>query len=208
MATEQNSSPADDAKLKAYVEIWTKAVDTQMHFNEMSAKSRQLGLTFVVAALGLGIVLLGRREDFGLSFSMCGSTYTLHMAGLIFLAAAFAVWGVSILDLHVYHKMLRGAVTFGEDLEENYLKKIVDLDKGMTQAISHYSRFSDASFTRESGRYKYQGGQLVPASQKIGRFYTTVIIALLVMAVAIFATTYRVTPKTNQESTVKVSDGK
>ena len=25
-----------------YIAIWAKAVDTQMHFNEMSAKSRQL----------------------------------------------------------------------------------------------------------------------------------------------------------------------
>ena len=55
---ESNSDRAQQ-----YITIWTKAVDTQMHFNEMSVKSRQLGLTFVAAALGLAIVLLSRHED-------------------------------------------------------------------------------------------------------------------------------------------------
>jgi L-ribulose-5-phosphate 3-epimerase UlaE len=35
------------------IRIWEKAVDTQMHFNEMSVKSRQLGFTFIAAALGI-----------------------------------------------------------------------------------------------------------------------------------------------------------
>ena len=32
-----------------YVSIWAKAVDTQMHFNEMAVKSRQFGSAFVAA---------------------------------------------------------------------------------------------------------------------------------------------------------------
>ena len=50
-----------------YIEIWTKAIDTQMHFNEMSVKSRQLGLTFVAAALGVAVVLVSRGKDFAIS---------------------------------------------------------------------------------------------------------------------------------------------
>ncbi|WP_296765565.1 hypothetical protein [Sediminimonas sp.] len=34
-----------------YIQIWSRVVETQMHFNEMQVKSRQLGLTFVTAAL-------------------------------------------------------------------------------------------------------------------------------------------------------------
>lgn len=41
-----------------YISIWSKVIDTQMHFNEMAVKSRQLGLTFVAAALGVAVVLL------------------------------------------------------------------------------------------------------------------------------------------------------
>ena len=49
--------------LKLQKEVWEKAVDTQMHFNEMCVKSRQLGLTFVVAALGLSVLFLIRDVE-------------------------------------------------------------------------------------------------------------------------------------------------
>jgi hypothetical protein len=39
---------AEDKQL--YVSIWAKAVDTQMHLNEMSVKARQFGLAFVEAS--------------------------------------------------------------------------------------------------------------------------------------------------------------
>jgi hypothetical protein len=53
--------PIPTDQQEVYVAIWAKAVDTQMHFNEMSVKSRQFGLGFVAAALGLGIVLLNQH---------------------------------------------------------------------------------------------------------------------------------------------------
>ena len=59
----------------AIIKIWEKAVDTQMHFNEMSVKSRQLGLTFVAAALGVAIVLLGQNKDFFLDFSIASRLF-------------------------------------------------------------------------------------------------------------------------------------
>src|SRR5882757_9307673 len=105
-----------------YVAIWAKAVDTQMHFNEMSVKSRQFGLGFVAAALGLGIVLFVRGQEFSIHVSYLGG-FDLHMTVLLILASAFALYAVKILDLNVYHKMLRGAVSFGEDFEQNYMKE-------------------------------------------------------------------------------------
>src|SRR6185312_6217291 len=101
-----------------YVTIWAKAVETQMHFNEMSVRSRQFGLGFVAAALGLGIVLLTRGEEFAIVVPICGG-FNLHMTVLIVFASAFALYAVMILDLNVYHKMLRGSVSFGEDFERN-----------------------------------------------------------------------------------------
>jgi hypothetical protein len=47
-----------------YFNIWCKAVDTQMHFNDMSARSRQFGLGFVAASLSFGIILLSQKDDF------------------------------------------------------------------------------------------------------------------------------------------------
>ena len=112
-----------------YIAIWAKAVDTQMHFNEMSVKSRQLGLTFVAAALGIGVVLLSRGDDFALTVNLFVFAIQVHIAVVLLLGAWLALHAVRGLDLNVYHKVLRGAVTFGEDFEQNYMKKIFDLDK-------------------------------------------------------------------------------
>lgn len=112
-----------------YVSIWAKAVETQMHFNEMSVKSRQFGLAFVAAALGLGILMLSRGQEFAIEIPMLGGGFQLHSTVLIILSGAFALYAVSILDLLVYHKMLREAVTFGEDFEETYMKQIFRLER-------------------------------------------------------------------------------
>jgi hypothetical protein len=178
-----------DEERKIIYDIWAKAVETQMHFNEMCVKSRQLGLAFVAAALGVAIVLLGKKEDFSLSFVLCGKTILLHASVLIILTSVMALFAVRLLDLNVYHRMLRGAVTFGEDFEEQYMKKIFSLQKGMTQTISHYSRYEDANKTAASGGYNYTGSVQKSAEEKIKRFYNLSTGALVASAVFLFVVT-------------------
>ena len=172
---------------RVYVAIWEKAIDTQMHFNEMSVKARQFGLTFVAAALGLGVVLLSRGQEFAVSVPYLG--FDLHATVVLVLAGAFALYAVSLLDLNVYHRMLRGSVTFGEDFEENYMKQIFDLEKGMTQAISHYSRHGDAKVDRTGPKYHYSGMDRRTAEEKVRRFYRVSIITLFVTAGILFGLT-------------------
>jgi hypothetical protein len=172
------------------VAIWSKAVDTQMHFNEMSVKSRQLGLTFVAAALALAVFLFshsGSDAKYEYHITLPKLSFTLHVAEFIILAAAAAVYAVRLLDLGVYHKMLRGAVAFGEDVEEVHLRRMLQLNKGMTQAVSHFSRHSDASANhREGSATAYTGSNQRTAEKKIARFYTLVIILLIVSALIMF----------------------
>jgi hypothetical protein len=172
---------------RIYVAIWEKAIDTQMHFNEMSVKARQFGLTFVAAALGLGVVLLSRGQEFAVSVPYLG--FDLHATVVLVLAGAFALYAVSLLDLNVYHRMLRGSVTFGEDFEQNYMKQIFDLEKGMTQAISHYSRHADANVDRTCSRYHYLGKDMRTAEKKVRRSYRESIITLFVTAGVLFGLT-------------------
>jgi hypothetical protein len=178
--------------LEAYVAIWSKAIDTQMHFNEMSVKSRQLGLTFVAAALGVGVVLASRGSDFAFPVVLGSIHFDLHISVILTLGAALALFAVRILDLNVYHKMLRGAVTFGEDFEENYMKSIFDLEKGMTQAISHFSRYDDARVSTK-GRYAYHGQTSRSAETKIKSFYNYTIGFLIIASVLLFIVTARFT---------------
>jgi hypothetical protein len=172
------------------ITVWAKVVDTQMHFNEMSVKSRQLGLTFVTAALALAVVLITQEKEFALEFATRWGVLKLHLAVLLIGAAAAGLLAVRRLDLSVYHRMLRGAVEFGNDFEEHYMKtKVFDLDKGMTQTISHYSRYEDASFTEQNGRWIYTGGQAYTAGQKLQGFYSWVFLSLLGAAALIFVIT-------------------
>lgn len=164
-----------------YVEIWKKTVETQMHFNEMSVKSRQLGLAFVTAALGVAVVLLSKGDDFALMFpSEENAFFVMHISALLILGSLMALKAVKTLDLNVYHKMLRGAVTFGEDFEEHYMKRIFSLEKGMTQAITHFSRIKNASVRteKETNKYEYRGRKKFTAEEKIEGFYKAASISL------------------------------
>ena len=188
---EDPSTPLGETEKFAenVVSIWSKAVDTQMHFNEMSVKSRQLGLTFVAAALGLAVFLFSRSSNeatYVFKVQIAGFLLKLHIAEFIILAAAASVYAVKLLDLGVYHKMLRGAVVFGEDLEEVHLRKMLGLNKGMTQAISHFSRHSDASTTLSDGKCVYCGRNEKTASRKIAFFYWVVILSLILCTFIMF----------------------
>ena len=167
-----------------YVSIWAKAVDTQMRFNEMAVKSRQFGLAFVAVVLGLGIVLIARGEDIAIPIPYFVG-WRLNLSVIIVLGAIVALWGVRVLDLNVYHRMLRGALKFGEDFEENYMKQIFALEKGMMQAITYFSQYPNAEAIRqEDGRYTYENGKW--ARDKIKRFYNILMLSLLVLAATLF----------------------
>jgi len=170
---------------KLYIDVWSKAVDTQMHFNDMSARSRQFGLAFVAAALGLAVVLGTRGQEAVLNLGYL----KLHASVFVVLASAVALYAVRLLDLKVYHRMLRGAVYFGEDFEQTYMKKVFSLEKGMTQAISHFSRRDDAKVILCNGKYHYAGTDRRTAEKKIAKFYNFSIGALLVLTVILFLLT-------------------
>lgn len=206
--SDRKAPPIKTSEFETYVKIWSKAVDTQMHFNEMSAKSRQLGLTFATAALGVAILLLSKHEDFLIHLDAFGFECNLSGAGFIVLATALAVYAVKILDLNVYHRMLRGAVAFGEDFERNYFTQIVQLDLGMTQAISHFSRHSDASVDKSDAKYQYTGSKLKSAGGKITLFYRVAITALCIIAVVIFVATSSFERKVDTPEVLPTKEGK
>ncbi len=169
-------------RLKLQLAIWEKAVDTQMHFNEMSVKSRQLGLTFVVAALGLSIVLMGRGSDFDLVFPIpfTNVQVSTHVTGPIILVAVFGLYAVMRLDLGVYHRMLRGAVTFGEQFEKGVLRdELMKTPKGMTEFISLFSRQEVVN------KETFEEAQGKNAEQKIRTFYVLLIGTLLLIGLIV-----------------------
>ena len=183
--------------LKLQKEVWEKAVDTQMHFNEMSVRSRQLGLTFVVAALGLSVLFLIREANAlaAIPIPLLDVVLTTHITSLIVLIAAAGLYAVKRLDLGVYHRMLRGAVAFGEELEQGLLRDaLMKTPLGMTEFISLYSHYNEIEKTEEGKKTIYTGKDAVTAEEKINKFYTISITSLLILAFAIAAVFFDAEP--------------
>ena len=179
---DENSDAIE--RLRLVFEVWAKAVDTQMHFNEMSVKSRQLGLSFVIAALGISVVLLTRNvQDYIILIPFGNSSIKIHASALIIGVAAFGLNAVRLLDLTVYHRMLRGAVQFGERLEDLILRdELMKTEKGMTELISFYSRHNAVKKVVTDGKVTFQGIGETTAEVKIKIFYRYSILTLIVIS--------------------------
>lgn len=179
--------------------IWEKTIDTQMHFNEMSVKSRQLGLTLAVAALGFSVALLIKDASHLLiEVPVFGHLVYVHVTGLMIAIVAAGIYAVRWLDLGVYHKMLRGAVHFGEELERvHLLNNVLSTSKGLTQAVSHFSRYRDAKTELSSTKpgFDYLGKDKVSAHRKIRMFYRIVISVLMGLSFAIMIAFGRIEAK-------------
>lgn len=168
-----------EVDLSARVDAWKQVIQTQMHFNDLSVRSRQLGLTFVVAALGLSVVMVTQFPESGLT--LFGKL--IHVSAFLTAASAFAVLAVRTLDLGVYHRMLRGSVAFQEAADMRGLaKEIFNMPCGMTEYISAYSRSENAKYN-ENGEVII--GKIRNAAMKVSVFYNYVFIFLGLFTVII-----------------------
>src|SRR3954447_810658 len=106
---EQGSkdAPLNDREDKL-LRVWERAIQTQMHFAELSIKTRQIGMTVVGATLGLAIVLARSDASFNITFY----GYSLPITSVLCWISALVLSAIWILDVTVYHQMLRGAVAF------------------------------------------------------------------------------------------------
>lgn len=117
----QDKDELTDEQRQQYIDIWSKAVDTQMHFNLLQVKARQLGTAFVTTMVGLGILSFGEHSFINTQFSL--GFLNVHASLIFVLMAIVALKVVEYLDLDVYHCLLHGAVDFGWRIEKKHLKK-------------------------------------------------------------------------------------
>ena len=131
----------DLERLKLQVEMWKESISSTKHFTEMSVKMRQLGLTFVVAAFALAITLLSQYPSARIPIPIGDWEYDLHMSGPIIIASVVGLFVTKLLDVKLYHRMLRGSVAFTEELESKVLRpQLMNTDRGLAESISFHSR--------------------------------------------------------------------
>ncbi|MCF8478084.1 MAG: hypothetical protein K9G60_13735 [Pseudolabrys sp.] len=161
--------------------VWERAIQTQMHFAELSIKTRQIGMTVVGATLALAVVLYRTGHQFSIPIY----SWTIPVSSILCWTAALVLYAIKLLDIDVYHQMLRGAVAFNEDLEKNHLFKFFGTELGLTEAISYFSRHPGASF--KDGSYSHAPAtRFQLAGPRINYFYWILISALLLAGFSLF----------------------
>ncbi len=177
---ESNLQLSDEQRLA----IWQRAIETQMHFAELSIKMRQIGLTLAGATVALAIVLYRTNQAFSIEIPCIG--LSVPAAAILCISAAIILYGAKILDVDMYHRMLRGAVRFNE-LYEQQLDELVGWKSGLTEAISAHSRYKSPKLleTRKKGELNIweESEKSSLAGNKINRFYHVAIGALSFSAV-------------------------
>ncbi|MDX2306609.1 MAG: hypothetical protein NW216_00035 [Hyphomicrobium sp.] len=174
----------DIERLKLQIELWKEAISSSKHFTEMAVRTRQLGLTFVVAAFALAITLLSQYPTARLPLFWGNWGYDIHLGGPIIAASAIGLFVTRHLDVKLYHRMLRGSVAFTMELEEKCLRSQIMLTSiGLAESISEYSR-SDETRSKLGRETK-----ITTAEQKIHRFYMWSICFIIVIGILLTCVT-------------------
>lgn len=165
------------------IDIWKTSIETQKHFAELSVKMRQIGLTVAGAILAIAVFLV-RQDENTATLTICG--VTIPILSVLFLAAAVVLMAAIIIDVFVYHKMLRGAVSFNEQFERAYPEIFANI--GLTHTISAFSRYKKSpkldDECSERGIREWREKKKADAGWRISVFYWIPIIVLIVLALS------------------------
>jgi len=161
-------------RARLVLDLWAKSVDAQLHFSRMATRTRQLGLALVASTLLVAVVLVGARNAWLLAIPFGGQTLVVHSSVLVLAVGVVMMLLLRTLDLHVHERMLLGALSFGDDLEQHHLRPLLasGVSKGMTQAIIHFSRFADARVQMDERRMVYVGATEDTVTDRVRRFYS------------------------------------
>ncbi len=128
------------------LKVWEKAVDVQQHFNDLALRIRNLFVTLLAATLavvGYGIKAVPVQSS-TVSLSALILPYIPFVTALG-IAICFAFW---FLDRLWYHRLLRGAVKMGTELEARLQPQLGDI--GLTRTIGEESHMKFGPFTLDA----------------------------------------------------------
>ena len=166
----------EESEAKLLICIWERAIQTQMHFAELSIKTRQIGLTIVGATLALAGILHKTNSVFEIALVGVEVSSTV----ILCLAAALTLYSIKILDVNVYHNMLRGAVAFNMAIEPEITRRL-KITVGLTESITIQSRNPEARLDKFSRTWNISGRK-EDAAERITKFYFIMITALVISA--------------------------
>jgi hypothetical protein len=177
----------------AILAVWITYFFRHKSFSETSRKGRAIGITIALVAGPLALLELATFKGFlspTWSVPLKQRALELHVSIILVAASVVALLLVRRLDLSLYHQMLVGSVAFGEELENQYIKPEIlpKVEKGMTEAISHFSRAKNARFevSQPQGK-RYTGTDEIRARRKVRGFYAWINAVLVTSVLALLA---------------------
>jgi hypothetical protein len=153
------SEPNEREKL--VVDIWSKTVDVQQHFNDLELRIRNYAVTLLVAIVGASAFAV--KEN--LRLAVAG--LDISVAATLLTAGAFAWLAFYLMDRFWYHRLLYGAVKHAVSIEKRWEKELPELR--LTGSIGDESPVTVF-------------GKKLRSSRKIDLFYAIVFGLTLIMA--------------------------
>ncbi|MGE0103707.1 MAG: hypothetical protein AB7H86_15410 [Blastocatellales bacterium] len=176
------SDNIDSDDVKFALEIWKTAIDVQKHFNTLEMQIRSIAITVITATIGAAGLVFNQtqetiREAIKASQAVPVTNHiriigiNLSSADMLVVGGMLAWLAFYFMDRWWYHRLLQGAVTQAQNIE-NVFKKATKL--GYLMSLS-------SSIRKEShlSMWKIQ----IRSGVKIDIFYGTVL-AILIMIVA------------------------
>jgi hypothetical protein len=160
----QPTLPAGKPDPEPLLTVWSKAVDLQMHFNEMCMNLRRTAIGTLGALLAAGAIAF--------RFGGLVHVYDRNVSvALVFVLVAFVVWmAFYVMDRFWYHELLRASVAYAEELAN----PANELSLGFPLDMSAKIRAANHSSLRMTGK------------AKINLFYLSVAASLLVACLALY----------------------
>ncbi|QOZ79912.1 hypothetical protein XH83_33750 [Bradyrhizobium sp. CCBAU 53351] len=120
----------DSERLRGRVEYWKQIAGLQTHFNDMSIRTRWLGLT----AIGTLLAAAAIAEKENIRFDVGG--YLVGLPSVLMVLSLMLLAGLWFLDVHYYYQMLLASVEYGEKFEKLIMQDLNVTDHGVTSYIS------------------------------------------------------------------------
>lgn len=174
------------------LEVWKQSIDVQKHFNEICMRIRNFYISFVTGLFALiGVLITGIDKPF---FRI--GNYDVHITVPVFVAIVIATYLFYFIDLHWYHRLLKGAVLNAVEIEKKYKHEVPGIELtmkiGEESPIDVSSRWSIGSWLfwilgilvgdDEEGRVRIK--KEIHSDVKIALFYKSIMFMFIIVFIA------------------------
>jgi hypothetical protein len=180
------STEIPNEKVKFAVEAWKTSIGVQQHFNTIEMQIRNIAVTVLTATVGAAALVYNQSQQAIIEALKTNSSipptititifnYNFSPADMIIFGGMFAWFAFYLMDRWWYHRLLQGAVSHAQDIE-NELKE--DIPYGDLLGLSNAIRLASP--------FKLLGIFNISSDIKIDLFYGIILLILSIIMFFVF----------------------